>query len=245
MDPQSDTPQTGRVVVVTGAARGIGRAILQRFVAGGDRVVVADVLPMPADLCESRHVTYLACDLSNPDHIAAFADQTLARFGHVDVLVNNAATGFQFVDLLHMDLAHWERVQDTNLRGTVLLTQALLKDMVARQAGVIVNIASCAAFQAEAGHSAYAASKAGLVALTKCLAREVGRHGIRVVCVAPGWIATENNIPGQADALWLAENVSLGRAGTPEEVAEVVWFVASSAASYITGQCIIVDGGGV
>ena len=228
---------------MTGGARGIGRAILHRFVEGGDRVVVADVLPMPADLGRPERIAYHACDLSDPGQIAAFAARVRADLGPVDVLVNNAATGFQFIDLLDMDVAHWERVQNTNLRGAALLTQALLKDMVTSKAGVIVNIASGAAFQAEAGHTAYAASKAGLVALTRCLAREVGRYGIRVVCVVPGWIATEDNRPSEQDALWLADNVSLGRAGTPAEIAEVVWFLASRAASYISGQAILVDGG--
>jgi 3-oxoacyl-[acyl-carrier protein] reductase len=109
--------------------------------------------------------------------------------------------------------------------------------------GVIINIASCSAFTPEGGHTAYAASKAGLMAFTKCLAREVGRYGIRAVSVVPGWIATESNPPREEDRGWLAENVSLGRVGKPAEVAEVVWFLAGEAASYVTGQAVIVDGG--
>jgi NAD(P)-dependent dehydrogenase (short-subunit alcohol dehydrogenase family) len=216
---------------------------MQRFVAGGDHVVVADILPEPADLPQEKPVTYYGVDLSAPAEVERFAAELASGFGCVDVLVNNAATGFQFMDLVDTPQEYWGRVQGTNLRGAALLSKALLKGMIARREGVIINIASCAAFQPEGGHTAYASSKAGLVAFTKCSAREVGRYGVRVVCVIPGWIGTESNCPSEGDEEWLANNVSLGRAGPPEEVAEVVWFLASGAASYITGQSIIIDGG--
>jgi NAD(P)-dependent dehydrogenase (short-subunit alcohol dehydrogenase family) len=188
-------------------------------------------------------VTYYNVDLSAPAEVERFARELVSGFERLDVLVNNAATGFQFTDLVDTSQEYWDRVQGTNLRAAALLSKALLKGMISRGEGVIINIASCAAFQPEGGHTAYASSKAGLVAFTKCLAREVGRHGVRVVCVIPGWIATESNYPNEADEKWLASNVSLGRAGTPEEVAEVIWVLAGEAASYITGQSIIVDGG--
>ena len=233
----------GRIVLVTGGARGIGQAIARRFINGNDYVAIADVLPFPGRFERSDAVSFHSCDLADAQQVRTLAQSVLLRYGQVDVLVNNAATGFQFVNLADMGIEHWDNVQDVNLRAPAWLSRALLSNMIARKKGVIVNVASCAAFQAEAGHTAYAASKAGLVALTKCLAREVGRYGVRVVCVVPGWIATEDNLPGERDRQWLAENVSLGRVGTAEEVAEVVWFLASDAASYITGQSIIVDGG--
>jgi NAD(P)-dependent dehydrogenase (short-subunit alcohol dehydrogenase family) len=235
--------QSRRTIVVTGAARGIGRAILERFVAGSDHVIAADILPAPTDLLEKNLVTYYSVDLSAPAEVERFAGELASGFECVDVLVNNAATGFQFIDLVDTSQEYWDRIQGTNLRAAALVSKAFLKGMIARGEGVIINIASCAAFQPESGHTAYASSKAGLVALTKCLAREIGRYGVRVVCVIPGWIGTESNYPNEGDEKWLANNVSLGRAGRPEEVAEVIWFLASEAASYITGQSIIVDGG--
>jgi NAD(P)-dependent dehydrogenase (short-subunit alcohol dehydrogenase family) len=232
-----------RVVVVTGGARGIGRATVDRFLAAGAHVVVGDILPAPEDLDAHGAVTYLHCDLSDAGSIGGFAQRILDEFGHVDVLVNNAATGFDFVDLLDTSRETWDAIHHTNLRGPALLAKELLPSMIARRSGVVINVGSCSAVDPEPGHTAYASSKAGLHAFTRALAKEVGKHGIRVVCVAPGWIATEIAMPAAADREWIKANVALGRPGDPDEVAEVIRFLASDAASYITGATIIVDGG--
>ncbi|MBA1336257.1 MAG: 3-oxoacyl-[acyl-carrier protein] reductase [Firmicutes bacterium] len=232
-----------KIVVVTGGARGIGRAIVECFIRENMQVIVADILPKPKDFNDFAHLFYYACDLSNVDNLNIFTKEIIDRFGSIDVLINNAATGFSFVDLVDITYKYWDKVQNTNLRSAALLSSSFLNGMIKNKSGVIVNISSCASFQPEPGHTAYASSKAGLVALTKCLAHEVGKHGIRVVCVIPGWIATEANKISEKDKNWISTNVSLGRVGKPEEIAEVVKFLVSDSASFITGQSIIVDGG--
>ena len=205
--------------------------------------MVADILPAPRDLTNNERATFLRCDLRNTENIYSFVKELLRSYRWVDVLINNAACGFELVDLAKMSLGCWEDVLNTNLRGAVWLTRLLLPSMLERGKGVFINVSSSSAFVPEAGHTAYASSKAGLIAFTRSLAREIGPYGLRSVCVVPGWIATENNLPDEKGEAWLKKNVSLGRAGEPAEIAEVVWFLTSPAASYINGQAIIVDGG--
>ncbi len=232
-----------KVAVVTGGARGIGRAIVEIFLEDNLHVVIVDILPMPEDLKDLDDVSYYNCDISDLDDLNSFIEEIYEEFDRIDILVNNAATGFQSVDLIDMSVDHWEKVHDTNLKGAAFLTKKLLKGMIENRSGVIINISSCSSFSPEAGHTAYASSKAGLEAFTRCLAREVGRYGVRVVAVVPGCIETEVNKFSSEEREQISKSISLERLGKPEEIAEVVKFLVSDSASFITGQSIIVDGG--
>ncbi|MCL4515430.1 MAG: SDR family oxidoreductase [Firmicutes bacterium] len=189
----------GKVAIVTGGARGIGFAVASRFLSEGARVIVADILPQNKKQPTGTPAVFahITCDVSREEDVRNCVTQTLERFGQIDILVNIAATGMGFAELRKITPEYWDAVLATNLKGAYLFARAALDNMIARRTGVIINIASGSAFTPEAGHTAYAASKAGLLALTKSLAREAGGDGIRVVAVVPGWIATETNIPNQ------------------------------------------------
>lgn len=232
-----------KVAVVTGGARGIGRAIAKTFLKDDIHVIIADILPMPEVFKEETNVSYYSCDISDLDDLNSFVEGIHEEFDRIDILVNNAATGFQSVDLVDMSLDHWDEVHDTNLRSAAFLSKKLLEGMIEKRSGVIINISSSSSYIPEAGHTAYASSKAGLEAFTRCLAREVGIYGIRVIAVVPGCIETETNTLSPEEKKTVSHSISLGRIGKAEEIAKVVKFLISDSASYITGQSIIVDGG--
>ena len=239
---------TGRTAVVTGASRGIGAAVASALDGAGARVALVarsedDLAKVAAGL--EHEPMIIVADLAEPDSPATIAEAALAGLGRVDILVNNAAMGVR-TDSTDLDGATIDRMHQLNVRNLLLLTSALLPQMVERGQGSIVNVSSVSAQVGTPRRSAYAASKGAVDAMTRSLAMEYGPRGIRVNSVAPGVIITsmwERNraIPGVIEQV--EAQIALRRWGLPADVADVVVFLASDAARYVTAQTIEVDGG--
>ena len=238
------------IALVTGASRGIGKAVAFELAAGGLAVAVnyaasADKAEAVVDQIRQNGGTAIAvqADVSDPEAVASMIATVESELGAVTVLVNNAGITDDSL-LLRMTAEQWDRVLSTNLRSAFLCTKAVLRGMIRAKGGRIINISSVSGVAGNAGQANYAASKAGLIGFTKSIAKEVGSRGITVNAVAPGFIATDmtealgDNVTDAA-----AAQISLGRLGEPEEIASVVGYLASDGASYITGQVIVVDGG--
>jgi 3-oxoacyl-[acyl-carrier protein] reductase len=238
----------GRVAIVTGGSRGIGSAIVRRFVREGAKVVFtynssadsADALVKELG-SDSAHA--VKCDVSNEADVQALADATIDRFGSVGVLVNNAGITHDTL-VLRMKKEDFERVLATNLTGAFLAAKSVLRPMMKERWGRIINIASVVGLIGNPGQANYVASKAGLIGLTKSLAREVASRNILVNAIAPGYIETD--MTGELNEKQqeaIAGLIPLGVQGKPEDIAGVSAFLASADASYITGQTFAVDGG--
>jgi len=236
--------------VVTGAARGIGKTIAQKLARDGLNVVVSDVLwdeavSVAAELEKNFGVKSFAVktDVSRAEDAANLIKITVTQWGSVDFLINNAGVTRDNLTV-RMSEQEWDMVLDINLKGTFLCSQAAAKEMMKKRFGRIVNIASVSGILGTAGQANYASSKAGIIALTKTFARELGKRNICVNAVAPGFILTEmtEKLSDKVKEEYIA-NIPLNRAGTPEDIAEVVSFLISPAASYITGTVINVSGG--
>ena len=238
---------SGRVVLVCGAATGIGAAVVRRLAQEGATVLACGVPVPPFDAA-------LACDVTDDVQVRATVAATLERHGRIDVLVN-AAGVIVNDDAAEIDDLVWSRQHEINLGGTMRTMRAVLPHMLAQGAGAIVNIASVAAFNAGAGSASYAASKAGVVALTRSAAQAYGTRGVRVNALCPGWVDTpmaEKEMTDLARDLGVSAaearertvaRIALARMARPEEMAAVCLFLASDESSFITGAALVADGG--
>ncbi len=238
-----------RTAVVTGSARGIGKAIARKFAESGINVVVSDIMEEAAietaKELEALGVRTLAVksDVSNADDAAELIQKTVDTFGAIDYLVNNAGITRDNLSI-RMSESDWDMVLNINLKGTFLCSQQAAKAMMKKRFGRIVNIASVSGILGTAGQANYASSKAGVMALTKTMARELGPRNITVNAIAPGFIITEMTAKLSEDVKnEYLKQIPLKRGGTPEDIANAAAFLISPSAAYITGTTMNVSGG--
>ena len=237
---------SGRTALVTGSTRGIGRAIAEALTEAGARVAVvgrdqAKAAEVAAEI--GGGALGFSADVSEPASVVALVEAVDASFGAIDILVNNAGLTRDNI-LFRIKDEDWDMVVDANLRGAFIAIRAASRGMMKRRWGRIINIASIVGITGNKGQANYAASKAGLIGLTKSVAKELGSRNILVNAVAPGFIDTDMTAAMTPEArAALSGQIPLDRLGTPQDIAGMVTFLASDHAAYITGQVLVVDGG--
>lgn len=240
---------SGQTALITGAGTGIGKAIALELASKGCDIAICGrrIEPLVETAAEiealGRKALYASVDVSSNEAVTSFVTDVIAKLGKIDILINNAGVTRDNL-LMRMSEEEWDSVIDTNLKGAFLFSKAVSRPMMKQRTGSIVNISSVVGITGNAGQCNYTASKAGLIALTKSMAKELSSRGIRVNAVAPGFIKsqmTEKLSQELCDAL--LGNIPAGRLGEPEDIAKAVAFLCSPDASYITGQTISVNGG--
>jgi len=238
-----------KVAIITGSGRGLGKAIALKMAAEGANVVITDI---NYDQCiatmkeieknDGKSIT-VKCDVTNRTDVGALVQTTIDTFGRIDILVNNAGIT-RDAQITKMTDEQWDAVLNTNLKSMFICVQAVVPHMIARMSGRIINISSIAGEEGNFGQTNYSAAKAGVIGMTKTLSKELGRKGITVNAVAPGFTLTEmtSTIPEKVKEQ-LISRIPLGRAGLPQDVANAVAFLASDEASFITGHTLNVNGG--
>ncbi len=235
----------GKVALVTGGSRGIGAAISRELGTAGARVAVNYRSGKDAaeEIASEIGGIALAANVGDPAEAKELIERVESELGDVDVLVNNAGITRDTL-IARMSDQEWEEVIETNLRGTFNTCRAVARKMLKRRSGAIVNLTSVVGIHGNPGQANYAASKAGIIGLTKALARELGSRGVRVNAVAPGYIATElTDVLSEEIRGAILANTPMGRLGSPEDVAAAVRFLCSDEAAFITGDVLLVDGG--
>ncbi len=242
---------TGKVAIVTGASRGLGRRLAGALArAGADLVITSrrpESLAQPTSEIEAlgRRAVPLELDVRDQDSIRRMADAAHKAYGRIDILVNNAGCNVR-KPALEVTWDDWNLVLDTNLRGTFFVAQAVAEKMLPRRYGRIINIGSVTSVFGYAGMAPYCASRGGVKQLTMSLADDWGPYGITVNCLAPGWFKTAQNAVMYEDEEWVAylrDRIPLKRTGEPQDLDGAIVFLASDASAYITGQTVLVDGG--
>ncbi len=249
MTSRISTNLAGQVALVTGAARGLGRCIAESLAAAGAKIACIDVNAecladtVAAIRAAGGTAEPFACDVTQSDRVGEVVDEVVKLWGKLDILVNNAGITRDNL-LVRMKDEQWDAVININLRGTFLFTRAAARPMMKARGGRIINVASVSGLMGNPGQANYSASKAGVIGLTRTVARELAGRNITVNAVAPGFIATDMTAKlGEEILQKVREEIPLGRLGDPQDVADAVLFLASDAASFITGHVLTIDGG--